>query len=264
MTAVAHSPAETAPGLMRWHALGWIGLVTVYVLVFSMTGYSALLSVVHAIANVLPAALLGLVCHLIIRRQIMKRPVAVQLGLHIGLAVAFVALWYVALVPILAVPNWILGHGFHPELLTGPALPWQLYQGLMIYAVVAAAAYALEPAKRATATAAPQPLTRYLMRSGDDIRPVDVEAIITVQGADDYSEVTTPAGRHLARMTLGAFERDLDPQRFIRIHRSWIINFDRLERAEPAGGGRLLAHMQDGQVVPTSRAGARALRDRLV
>lgn len=256
------TPALTPPGPWGF-AVGWGLLFFVYVLVFSLTGSGPVQALGAALANVLPAALLGVGVHWALLTHVMGKPAIDQIALHLGLVVGFVGLWYLALIPALACIAWLQGGGFHLIALSGPALPWQLFQGLMIYAVLAATAYALAPRPLGH----PQPearLTRYLMRRGEDIRPVDVETIVTIQGADDYSEVTTVAGKHLARMTLGAFERDLDPQRFVRVHRSWIINFDRLERAESAGGGRLLAHMQDGQIVSTSRAGARALKDRLV
>jgi DNA-binding LytR/AlgR family response regulator len=65
-------------------------------------------------------------------------------------------------------------------------------------------------------------------------------------------------------MTLAEFEKSLDPAQFIRVHRSRIVNVDRIERAEPAGGGRLLLHMQDGEAIPASRTGSRLLRDRVI
>lgn len=51
-----------------------------------------------------------------------------------------------------------------------------------------------------------------------------------------------------------------DPAKFLRVHRSTIVNFDHLSRAEPAGGGRMLAHMATGESVQVSRAGAQLLR----
>ena len=68
-------------------------------------------------------------------------------------------------------------------------------------------------------------------------------------------------GTHLVRMSLAEFERRLDPRQFARVHRSAIINLDRLRVAESAGGGRMVAHMDDGAVVPVSRAGAALLRE---
>jgi DNA-binding LytR/AlgR family response regulator len=48
------------------------------------------------------------------------------------------------------------------------------------------------------------------------------------------------------------------------VHRSRIVNVERIERAEPAGGGRLLLHMEGGETIVASRAGSRLLRDRVI
>ena len=98
----------------------------------------------------------------------------------------------------------------------------------------------------------------------DEIQPIDVDTIVSISGADDYAEVTTLGGKHLVRMTLAEFEKSLDPSRFIRVHRSRIVNVERIARAEPAGGGRLLLHMQDGEAIAASRTGSRLLRDRVI
>lgn len=104
------------------------------------------------------------------------------------------------------------------------------------------------------------PLERYLTKSGEEMVPVSVRDIVTIAGAQDYAEVTTLAGKHLVRLSLAEFERRLDRDRFVRVHRSTIINLDRLRRVEPAGSGRMIAHMADGSEVQVSRAGAQALR----
>ncbi len=92
------------------------------------------------------------------------------------------------------------------------------------------------------------------------MRPIDVSEIVMITGAQDYAEITTATGRHLVRMSLAEFEQRLDRARFLRVHRSTIINFHRLARTEPAGNGRMLAHMTTGEIVPVSRSGTQLLR----
>ena len=55
------------------------------------------------------------------------------------------------------------------------------------------------------------PLTRYLIRKGDEMTPVAVGDIISITGAQDYSEVTTSDGHHLVSLSLADFEARLDP-----------------------------------------------------
>jgi hypothetical protein len=107
-------------------------------------------------------------------------------------------------------------------------------------------------------------LSRFFVRIGDELRPIDIDAVVSIGGADDYAEVRTLTGKHLVRMTLAEFARSLDPEKYVRVHRSWIVNVHRVTRAEPAGGGRLLLHMESGQTISTSRTGAKLLRDRVI
>jgi DNA-binding LytR/AlgR family response regulator len=106
--------------------------------------------------------------------------------------------------------------------------------------------------------------SRFFVRIGDELRPIDMDTVVSIGGADDYAEVWTLSGRHLVRVTLAEFTQSLDPAKYARVHRSWIVNILRIARAEPAGGGRLLLHMETGQTISTSRSGARLLRDRVI
>jgi hypothetical protein len=131
------------------------------------------------------------------------------------------------------------GQGFHIQGFSGPALAWQLFQGAVLYGAIVAIGYAL---RRATSRQLllggdSKPLERYLIRAGEHFRPIEVNDIVTISGAQDYSEVVTSHGRHLVRLSLTEFESRLDPKHFIRVHRSTIIHLTHLERAELAGHG---------------------------
>ena len=128
----------------------------------------------------------------------------------------------------------------------------------------AAAVAAPDALDSSTDTPADKGHSRYFVRIGDELRPLDIDAVVSIAGADDYAEVRTLSGKHLVRVTLAEFARSLDPAKYVRVHRSWIVNGDRFARAEPAGGGRLLLHMETGETVSTSRAGAQLLRDRIL
>ena len=245
---------------------GTVSLWLLYGFVFVQTsgeGWSAAL--VDAAANVVPLAALAAATHALLK-SVMTRSVPVQAAAHAGLAVAFATTWYALVLVALAFAGGMRGHGWAVSGFSGPAFTWQVFQGLILYATVAATCYAIRggrEAARVTIVSAP-PLERYLTRSGDEIRPVAVRDIVSVTGAQDYAEVATLTGKHLVRMSLAEFERRLDPARFVRVHRSTIVNLDHLRHAEPAGGGRLLAHMAGGETVPVSRAGAQLLRGMIV
>ena len=107
-------------------------------------------------------------------------------------------------------------------------------------------------------------LSRYFVKIGEELRPLDIDMVVSINGADDYAEVSTTTGKHLVRVTLASFAKSLDPSKYIRVHRSWIVNTSRVIRAEPAGGGRILLHMETGQTISTSRDGARLFRNRVL
>jgi hypothetical protein len=263
--------AAARPGRAPSIASLWLegtGLLwLIYVFVFVGTTQSPFgRAAADAVCNVLPLSLLAVAVRAILKGEVMRRPTWVQALWHGGLAAAFSFTWYATLVLLLAVAVDLRGFGFRLEGFGGPALTWQVFQGLLLYATIAAVCYAVRGAREAASVTIveerhpPQPLTRYLIRADDELTPVDVDDIVSITGAQDYSEVATCDGQHLVRLSLAEFETRLDPARFVRVHRSAIINLHRLARTEPAGGGRLLAHMINGDIVAVSRSGVQALR----
>ena len=242
-----------------------------YTFVFVGTGRGGVAtSALHALANVLPLTALAVAVRALLKAEVMRRATPVQVAWHAGLAVAFSFTWYASLILLLAGLSGLEGQGFAIVGFSGVAITWQVFQGLILYAAVAAVCYAVRGGREAATVtlvspaATTAPLVRYLIRSGEEITPVEVADIVTVTGAQDYAEVSTLRGRHLVRLSLAEFEARLDPTTFVRVHRSAIINLQRLDRAEPAGSGRLLAHMTTGETVQVSRSGAQALRRFLV
>jgi len=248
-----------------------------------LAAYSATLSVANALpladalisgaANTVPVMLFGFVAYRIVRDWLIHRSMPIQLLGHIAIGAAFSLLAYWLLMVLLGLIHGVSATEFEVRPFLERNMAWQLLQNVTTYGMIVAIA-ALhgrpEPVTMFIGDAGTEAgeqengLSRYFIRSGDEIRPIDVVRIVSITGADDYAEVATLDGRHLVRMTLAEFERSLDPARFIRVHRSRIVNVKRIERAEPAGGGRLLLHMEDGEIIAASRAGSRLLRDRVI
>ena len=247
---------------------GCVGLWLIYALVFMLTIAPSLGSAMaSATANVLPLALLALFTHAFLRSHVLAKRQIVQIAAHFGLAIAFATTWYALLVLILALFSGLRGAGFAITAFARSAFVWQLFQGFILYGFIAATCYAIRGGRSAASVTivSAAPFERYLTRSGDEMVPVSVRDIVTITGAQDYAEVVTISGdRNLVRMSLSEFSRRLDPHRFLRIHRSTIINFDHLARTEPAGSGRMLAHMTGGGTVQVSRAGVQTLRGLVV
>jgi len=228
-------------------------------------------------ANTVPVVIFGAAARRLIVTQLMGRNVLFQALGHVVLCAAFALMSFWLLIVLLGLANGASPFEFSVRAFSTSGMAWQLLEEVTTYAVLAALTYAQfgRPAPQAAVAVpspgieipdrAPEPEpSRYFIRDGEEIRPVDLERVVCIGGADDYAEVTTLDGRHLVRMTLSEFERTLDAARFLRVHRSWIVNLDFIERAEPAGGGRMLLHMKTGHVIPASRVGARTVRGRVI
>lgn len=258
------SGSDRAPSderiLWIWAAVAlWIA----YALVFAGTEGTRLgRALQDGAANVAPLVVLVLACRVLLPRFVRGRPLATQGAVHAVGGLAFSICWYSCVAVLLAVARWLDGSGFQVIGFTGPALTWQMLQGAIIYC--AAAAIILRPSVPSAGNQSSKALERYLIRDGEDLRPIEVAEIVTIRGAEYYSEVSTVSGQHLVRMTLADFTGRLDPDQFIRVHRSAILHLRQLDRLEPAGGGRMLAHMRNGEIIAVSRTGARALRQLVV
>jgi two-component system LytT family response regulator len=100
--------------------------------------------------------------------------------------------------------------------------------------------------------------TRFVVKSGGRVRFVKAEAIEWVEAAGDYVQIHTADQKHLLRKTMKEMEAALASERFLRIHRSTIINVDHLREMRPYGSnGEYIAVLDDG----TKRKLSRTYRD---
>lgn len=109
-----------------------------------------------------------------------------------------------------------------------------------------------------------EPLLRLFVRDrrGRVIR-IPLSDITRLVGADDYVEVHNGKASYLVNVTLSEFERRLDPKHFCRVHRSAIVNLDKIVACRRVDR-RLQIELSDGSCVIASRAGSHHLRDLLV
>ena len=99
------------------------------------------------------------------------------------------------------------------------------------------------------------PLERVLIRDGSHVHVLPVEKIDYVEAQDDYVSFRSEGKSYLKDHTLGATEGLLDPTRFVRIHRSYLLNIDRIARVELYAKDSRIAILRDGTKLPVSRAG---------
>jgi two-component system, LytTR family, response regulator len=106
-------------------------------------------------------------------------------------------------------------------------------------------------------------LSRIVIRDGPDVHVVPIDKIDYVEAQDDYIEIHTAGRRLLKDQTMTNLESQLDPRRFVRIHRSFLLNLDRLARLETTGKDTRVAVLRDGRALPLSRSGYTRLQELL-
>ncbi|RYZ09853.1 MAG: response regulator transcription factor [Myxococcales bacterium] len=116
------------------------------------------------------------------------------------------------------------------------------------------------PVLAQAARAPDQYLERLVIRDGAELLIIPAVAIDYVRGQDDYVEVFHDARSSLTTQTLQHLEASLAPSQFVRVHRSYLLNVDRVARIEPWGQGSKMAVLKDGRTVPVSRSGEARLR----
>ncbi|MGE5357437.1 MAG: LytR/AlgR family response regulator transcription factor [Bacteroidales bacterium] len=104
---------------------------------------------------------------------------------------------------------------------------------------------------------------RLVVRDGSRVHVVPVEKLDYVQAQDDYVCLHTEGKKLLKEQTMADIEAVLDPARFVRIHRSFILNIERLTRVEPYGKDSRVAILHDGTRLPVSRTGYARLNELL-
>jgi len=99
------------------------------------------------------------------------------------------------------------------------------------------------------------PLERVLIRDGAQVHVLPVERIDYIEAQDDYVCFMAEGKSYLKDQTMSAIETALDPARFVRIHRSYLLNIERIARVELYAKDSRLAILRDGRKLPVSRAG---------
>jgi len=95
---------------------------------------------------------------------------------------------------------------------------------------------------------------RFLVRASNHLYFVRETDIEWVDAADNYVRLHAGGRAHFVRDTMKAFIAKLHPDRFIRVHRSVIVNIDHVQKLEPHGHGEYVLTMRDGSRVTSSRA----------
>ena len=117
--------------------------------------------------------------------------------------------------------------------------------------IAARASQALSPSK---------PLSHVFVKEHGRMIAIPLERVERLEACDDYVALCIEGRRHLLYARLYDLFARLDPQRFLRIHRSHVINIDCISVLEPRDGSRLTVVLASGTRLPASRSGSAQLR----
>ena len=104
---------------------------------------------------------------------------------------------------------------------------------------------------------------RVLVRDGSRVHVLPTDKIDYVQAQDDYVAYRCEGKDYLKEQTLAQVEAALDPARFVRIHRSFLLNIERIAKVELYAKDSRIAILTDGTKLPVSRAGYQRLQQLL-
>ena len=115
-------------------------------------------------------------------------------------------------------------------------------------------------ALRASARPPGAMLERVVIRDGAEVHVLPIGKIDYVEAQDDYIAFRSAGKSYLKEQTLSDLEAALDARRFVRVHRSYLLNIERLAKVELYAKDSRVAILADGTKLPVSRAGYQRLQ----
>ena len=116
---------------------------------------------------------------------------------------------------------------------------------------------------KSAARAPGQYVERIVVKDGSRVHVIPVGRLDFAEAQDDYVSLRSEKKNYLKQQTISSLEASLDPARFVRVHRSFIVNLERIAKIEPYTKDARLALLADGSQVPVSRAGYARLKELL-
>ena len=101
---------------------------------------------------------------------------------------------------------------------------------------------------------------RIVVKDGTNVTLIPVAKLDYAEAMDDYVSLASEGKKHLKEQTISGLEMALDPALFVRIHRSYVVNLERVARIEPYGKDSKIAILTNGVKLPVSRTGFTRLK----
>ena len=105
-----------------------------------------------------------------------------------------------------------------------------------------------------------KPLGRVLIRDGAKVHVIAAAKIDYIEAQDDYVQIRSEGKSYLKNQRLSELESQLEADKFLRIHRSYLLNIECMSRIEQAGKDSHVAVLKDGTRLPISRSGYQKVR----
>jgi two-component system, LytTR family, response regulator len=102
---------------------------------------------------------------------------------------------------------------------------------------------------------------RIVVKDGTRVHIIPIGQLDYAEAQDDYVALHSAGKTYLKQQTISSLESSLDAGRFVRVHRSYLVNLDRISKIEPYTRDTRLAILADGAQVPVSRAGYLRLKE---
>jgi two-component system LytT family response regulator len=109
----------------------------------------------------------------------------------------------------------------------------------------------------------PEEKNRIVVKEGGNIRIIPVHEILYLEAYDDYVKIFTSKEMFLKKKTMSFYESSLDPEQFVRVHRSYMIQLSQLTRIEPLEKDSHIALLKSGVRIPLSKTGYAKLKSQL-
>jgi two-component system LytT family response regulator len=107
----------------------------------------------------------------------------------------------------------------------------------------------------------PEERQRIVVKKGINIVILPIHTVHYIEAFDDYVKVHTKEGFYLKKKTMSHYEKTLDPQQFVRVHRSYLMNLSELTRIEQAEKDSHIALLKSGTKIPLSATGYAKLKE---
>lgn len=263
--------------------LGWLFIVTFF---WSLSAYNMLVDyerrlidvqMLRLVTNETTSGFSALILVLFVRAMLDKFPLVKAsfyvVFAHFAGSIVFSVCHVVLMGMMRELVFWIAGQDYKHASLDQPGgllnvLTYEYAKDLPTYAAFAAIIliyryFGKSELDIASSGEVKVPLNKILVKKGKSDRALDLEAVDWFQAASNYVRIFAGDEEYLMRGTLGELESRLVGQPFLRVHRSFVVNLDKVEQITPLEGGGYRLELTAGAHIPVGRRYKEALYARI-